>query len=140
MEIKNYIRKCSLSKNLKLILKGKLKHEDVLIEFTKNDVYCYPTRHDGEGHNNTINEALMHGLVISSTKLGFIGDFLNEENSYPINKLKEEEIAKIFLDIIEDVPLAIKKSMKGRNLILAEFNSQKAKSKLGIYYNEILKS
>ncbi|MFT5248445.1 MAG: glycosyltransferase involved in cell wall biosynthesis [bacterium] len=136
-DIKTMIDNLPSSDYFKINTKGKLTHSDVLLEFTKNDVYCYPTKHSGEGHNNTINEALMYGMIISSTKKGFIGDFLNKENSYPIEELKSEEISKVFVEIIKDTSLAIKKSKKGRSLILEQFNTEKAKTKLEKYYNQL---
>ena len=138
-EIENFIDNMYKSKLFKINKKGKLKHSDVLSEFTTNDIYAYPTKHEGEGHNNTINEALMHQMVISSTKIGFIDDFLNDENSYPINELNSEVISNTFLKIIRDIPLAIDKSRKGRKLILEQFNSEIAKLNLEKYYNELLR-
>ena len=138
-EIENFIDNMYKSRLFKINKKGKLKHSDVLLEFTINDIYAYPTKHKGEGHNNTINEALMHQMAISSTKIGFIDDFLNDENSYPINELNSEVISNTFLKIIRDIPLAIDKSRKGRKLILEQFNSEIAKLNLEKYYNELLR-
>lgn len=136
-EIENYLNTFLKSIFFKIDTKGKLKHSDVLLEFTKNDIYCYPTKHIGEGHNNTINEALMYGMVICATNAGFIGDFLNEENSYPINKLNAQEISKVFSNIITNTLLAKQKSEKGRQLVLHEFNTDIAKQKLQKHYEEL---
>jgi len=137
-EIHMFLENMKLPENFKIYKKGKLNHKDVLVELSKNDIYAYPTKHEGEGHNNTINEALMHGMIVCSTNAGFISDFLNNENSYPIPNLNPEEIGNIFLKIVNDKNLAISKSKKGRELILQEFNSEKAKFNLLKYYQELI--
>ena len=121
-----------------LNIKGKLNHMKVLEQFQVNDIYCYPSKHPGEGHNNTINEALMSQMVICSSMNGFIGTFLDEDNSFPLNKVDVKEIVKRLNEIILNKDVAIDKSIKGRDLILSEFNTNNIKSILEKEYNKLL--
>ena len=121
-----------------IVLKGKLDHGEVLKQFNLNDIYCYPSKHDGEGHNNTINEALMHQMIVCSTLNGFIGSFLNKENSYPLRKVCKNEIKIRLNEIIENKDLAVNKSIKGRELILHQFNTNIAQSILEREYIKLV--
>ena len=135
-DFKSYVE--DNNSNLIFECKGKLKHQEVLEQFKLNDVYCYPSKHLGEGHNNTINEALMNQMVICSTLNGFLGSFLNEDNSFPLNGACEKEITLRLNEIIENKNLAIDKSKKGRELILSKFNTNAAKLILEIEYTKLL--
>jgi|SaaInlStandDraft_1057018.scaffolds.fasta_scaffold00979_2 glycosyltransferase involved in cell wall biosynthesis len=134
-DFKNYVK----GTNLNLILKGKLNHIEVLKQFNLNDIYCYPSKHSGEGHNNTINEALMNQMIICSSLNGFLGSFLNEDNSFPLKKVCEKEIVYRLNQIIGNKTLAIDKSKIGRQLILSEFNTNVAKLVLEKEYKKLLK-
>ena len=138
-DIKIYINHLNVNDNLILYSKGKLHHDKVLHEFKLNDVYCYPSKHPGEGHNNTINEALMHEMVVCSTLNGFLGSFLNEENSYPITNLSAKNIELRLTEIKDDIITAKLKASKGRQLILAQFNTDKAKEILEKKYHQLFK-
>lgn len=128
------------TKNYKkfLSIKGKLDHEQVLEQFKINDIYCYPSKHPGEGHNNTINEALMNQMVICSSLHGFLGNFLNEDNSFPLKKVEVKEIVLRLREIIEKKNVAIEKSIKGRDLILSKFNTDIVKLILEKEYYKLL--
>ena len=133
----NYIKKDDYSNFLNI--KGKLNHNQVLIEFKNNDIYCYPSKHPGEGHNNTINEALMSQIIICSTLNGFLGSFINEKNSFPLKKVSAEVIYERIKEIIDNKGLAIEKSILGRNLILRKFNTYQAKKLLIEHYKTLIK-
>lgn len=135
-KFKSYITKKSFNEFLDL--KGKLNHNEVLEQFKINDVYCYPSKHPGEGHNNTINEALMSQMVICSSLNGFLDTFLNEDNSFPLKKVKVKEIVLRLSEIIENKNVAIDKSIKGRDLILSQFNTDKVKLILEKEYHKLL--
>jgi glycosyltransferase involved in cell wall biosynthesis len=64
---------------LELVRNGLQPHDFILQKLEESDVYCYPTRHGGEGHNNSINEAMMYGLCILVTRWGFLEDVLSED-------------------------------------------------------------
>lgn len=135
-KFKSYIR----NKNYKNFLdfKGKLNHKEVLEQFKINDIYCYPSKHPGEGHNNTINEALMNQMVICSSLYGFLGTFLNEENSFPLKKVEVKEIILRLSEIIDNKNVAIDKSIKGRGLVLSKFNTDVVKLILEKEYYKLL--
>ena len=113
-----------------LCLAGKCKHETVINLMLDHDVYVYPSRHEGEGHNNSINEALMCGMVVCSTRNGFLNEFLSDNNSFEIRHVTKEEISKILLQSIYNWEEAYARSIKGRALILESFNTQVAREYL----------
>lgn len=120
-EFKKYINNISVNKNLIINRKGVLAHKDVLQELSKNDIYCYPTDHDGEGHNNSINEAMIFGLVIITTRKGFLGQVLHEDSAYFLDSIDSSEIAKNIKDIYLNKKLAKEKAMKARKKLLDNY-------------------
>jgi len=69
---------------------------------------------------------------------GFLGTFLNEDNSFPLKKVEVKEIVLRLNEIIENKNVAIDKSIKGRYLILSEFNTDNVKSILEKEYHKLL--
>jgi glycosyltransferase involved in cell wall biosynthesis len=118
-----------------ITIHGKLNHQEVLEEMLHHDIYMYPSIHEGEGHNNSINEALMSGLSICSTRNGFLNEFLNDDNSYEIKTVSSNSIIDAITIIMQDIELAKARAKKGKELILEQFNSEKAKLKLHKFYN-----
>ena len=134
VDVEKYLSSVKFSEGLEIIQKGKLHHESVLHEMQVNDVYCYPTKHDGEGHNNSINEALMYEMIIVTTNKGFIGEFLSAKNAYVIDDLSSENVKLALLSIIANPSFALSKAAQGRDLILEKFNSKIASKTLNDQY------
>jgi len=117
---------------------GRMPHEEVLQQYPLNDIYCYPTRHKGEGHNNSINEAMMAGLVIVTTRQGFLGTILNNDIAYFLEEVSTEEVAEKLLAIGTNREVAREKARKVRAYLLENFTSSVAYDKLERYYSDIL--
>jgi len=75
--------------NYKIIRYGKLEHKDVLKVLECSDLFCLPTKHSGEGHNNSVNEAMMLKIPIMCTKHGFLYDILKDNRAYFIEDLNK---------------------------------------------------
>ncbi len=123
-----------LNENFKINRLGVKPHDFVLDYFNKVDVYCYPTRHGGEGHNNSINEAMMMGLVIITTRQGFLGTVLSDERAYFLNEISPSEISKTIEKIHEDREGSKKKATNSRKHLIENFTSNIAYEKLNNHY------
>lgn len=138
-EFSSWLNGLTIFENLKIIRHGNRDHDFVLQRMKHNDIYCYPTKHPGEGHNNTINEALMNNLVIIATKAGFLGDVLSgcaffiEDHEDPVIKIREH-----IFSIISQPDLVNTYVRKGREKIEKIFNSNVQKDVLLTSYNKIL--
>lgn len=112
--------------NFSIVRKGLLSHKEVAEQYLQNDVYCYPTRHIGEGHNNTITEAMMYGMVVISTPIGFIGDIVQEHNGYPILDSSVESIVQALHTIYADRETARKKGAEAYETAKALYTTKAA--------------
>ncbi len=124
-EFSQWLDNKEISENLTINRKGRQSYDFVLDQFSKNDVYCYPTRHSGEGHNNTINEAMMFGLIIITTKQGFLGSIITDKNGYSIDTIDPPVIAKTIDSIIKFPELAKTKGQKAKETLVTQFSSDK---------------
>ncbi len=125
--------------NLKIQRLGLQPHKEVLRHFKLNDIFCYPTSHKGEGHNNSINEALMMGLVIITTKKGFLGDILSDESAYFLKEVSTGEVGEALRAIDGQREVATKRSSNGRRLFQERFTSEVAFKKLSRCYDELVR-
>lgn len=112
--------------NLRVVRHGRLPHEDILALYSENDIYLYPTRHAGEGHNNTINEAMMHGMVIATTQHGFNAEVLTQDCAYFMRTVGAEEIAETLLQIDLERDVAVTKAKRARKRLISRFTSRTA--------------
>ncbi|WP_437972061.1 glycosyltransferase family 4 protein [Sorangium sp. So ce260] len=125
--------------NLKIQRLGLQPHKEVLRHFKSNDIFCYPTSHKGEGHNNSINEALMMGLVIITTNRGFLGDILSDESAYFLKEVSTEEVGGAIRAIDGQREAATRRSSNGRKLFQEKFTSDVAFKKLSRCYEELVR-
>lgn len=123
--------------NLKINRIGLLPHPEVINQFNQNDVYCYPTYHYGEGHNNSINEAMMMKMVIVSSKAGFLGDVLDDDCAYLMDKVTVESIAEKLSEVYQDYEGALKKAQLGYDKLMANYTSPVAKKKMVNHYRSL---
>jgi glycosyltransferase involved in cell wall biosynthesis len=112
--------------NLRVVRHGSLPHEDILALYSENDIYLYPTRHGGEGHNNTINEAMMNGMVIATTQHGFNEEVLMPDCAYFISAVGADEIARTLLQIDLQRDVAVTKGKRARKRLVSQFSSRRA--------------
>ena len=117
---------------------GILPHDKVLDQFRVNDVYLYPTYHPGEGHNNSINEAMMMGMVILSTRQGFLGTVLTPESAYFLDAPTEDEVSNAMLWVDQNRSQARCLAQSAYTRLKDEFVSSVAFSRLEKYYSKLI--
>ncbi len=128
-DFKTYLSQLTLSPFFQIKRLGKIPHDEVLCFFEKNDIYCYPTMHKGEGHNNTINEAMMMNMIIITTRNGFLNQILDDSSAYFINEVTRLEISNIIMNIYKNKSTAISKAKKANYILRNNFLSSIAKKK-----------
>lgn len=116
---------------------GRQPHEKVLQAMQSSDIYAYPTFHSGEGHNNSINEAMMHGLVILTTRQGFLEDVLRG-CAFFLNEVNPVEIARELIRINADRDAAKGVARMARNRLISEYTSVAANARVQRVYEKIL--
>ncbi len=102
---------------------GPQDHDQVIELFKTHDVFCLPTRHLGEGHSNTINEAMMMGMVIVTTRHGFIASVLDESACYFVDKNSPDSITAALVMVDGDREGARKKAASARALLRDRYSS-----------------
>jgi glycosyltransferase involved in cell wall biosynthesis len=112
---------------------GRLPHSDVLNQMSLNDVYFYPTNHSGEGHNNSINEAMMSFMVIVTTKKGFLESVLGD-SAYFLDKVDDANIYNIVQHILNNKEEAAGKAAKAKKRLTENYTSVKQIPMLNSYY------
>lgn len=87
--------------------KGRKSHSEVAEAMHESSIYLYPSRHQGEGHNNSINEAMNAGCFIVTTDVGFLRDVIPDGNIFlqdlsassillAISRIKEDSLRKMY--------------------------------------------
>lgn len=117
---------------------GRLSHDRVLEVCQDQDIYCYPTRHKGEGHNNTINEAMMTGLTVVTTRQGFLGSIIGKDRGYLLDEVSVEQIIKALRFINANRADAKEKARNARKHLETNFVDIVAFKKLENSYEKIL--
>ena len=136
-EFSQFIEDFSVSNNLKVSRVGKLAHKDVLVHMSKNDVYCYPSQHLGEGHNNSINEAMMFGLAILTTKVGFLPEVLGDSGFF-IDEVDSSHIFLALLQIQLDKFAAREKARRGHQRLLSNYTDSVVYERLELFYKNLV--
>lgn len=108
------------SRNLEIIRKGRLPHGDVLREMSKSDIYLYPSLHKGEGHNNSINEAMMFGLMIITTPIGFLPDVLDNAAMF-IEDVEPDLIHSALTEVEAEKTRAQELALVGRHKLVTNY-------------------
>jgi len=78
-------------------LNGKDKYEII----NKSHILLFLSSH-GEGLPNAILESLLYGLVIISSDMGAIGEWINQDNGYVYSSYDETKIIAYIKDLIND--------------------------------------
>lgn len=115
---------------------GRLPHDAVVEIMCASDIYCYPTMFVGEGHNNSINEAMMCQLTILTTRRGFLPEVLGQDCAVFIEDVSAESISEALLNIVADKAGSAAYGKRARARLLSDFTSTTASQLLGDYYDE----
>jgi glycosyltransferase involved in cell wall biosynthesis len=136
-EFTHFMDNYPISNNLRTIRTGRMSHKEVLAHMSKNDIYCYPSRHKGEGHNNSINEAMMFGLVIITSKIGFLPEVL-EDTAYFINEVGANQIYTALEQVHFDQKTAKSKAYKAHKKLLSSFTDKMVYKNLESHYKHLI--
>ena len=137
-EFSKWLDNVELPNNLIIKRVGILSNEKAHEYFTMCDVYLYPTYHEGEGHNNSINEAMMYGMAIVTTKKGFIGSVLNDEIAFFVEERNEDHLYNTLVDICESPMVAKSKGKKAYQHLLKNYTTDIAFKKLSSFYHSLI--
>lgn len=113
---------------------GRRSHDEVLGLYEAHDVFCMPTRHKGEGHTNTVNEAMMMGMVIISTRHGFLEHVLAGNAAYFLDDLTPADIAGTLQEINSNRVESRRRAANARERVMSQFTSGSAFVGLKAYY------
>ncbi len=136
-DMKKFLDSISPTPGLAISRVGILAHEDVLQQFEAHDVYLYPTYHPGEGHNNSINEAMMMGMVIISTKQGFLGTVLTDRSAYFLKSPDASDVADSMVWVDTHRPEAKSLATEARRRLAENFVSSVAFGRLENHYRSL---
>jgi glycosyltransferase involved in cell wall biosynthesis len=116
---------------------GRRDYEDVRSAMLRHDIFCFPSRHIGEGHSNAINEAMMSGMVIACTRHGFLESVVGEDIGYFMNTGSADEVERVLVDISSDRPTARARAKRAKLRLEQEYTSSVACQRLSRAYQEI---
>ncbi len=126
-----------VSENLQIQRHGLQSHDYVLDQFRRHDVFCLPTHHSGEGHNNSVNEAMMLGLSILVTRHGFLGSVLDAQTAVFLDGDVPTSIASALGHFAQDRTAAAKLGLNAYRKLVAEYTSDALFPRLEGYYREM---
>jgi len=136
-DFKSYLDATRFPDNLHLKRYGKVDRNKVLELMCSSDIYLYPTCHPGEGHNNTINEAMAHGLLIITTRQGFMQEILLPEACLYVPPYDSSSIANAIIFAVGSPERSRDIAQTARSFLLKYFTSSSAKLRFEHIYASI---
>ena len=117
---------------------GTLEFDAVQSMLAAHDIFCFPTRHVGEGHPNVITEAMAHALVIAATRHGFITELLDETSAYFVQSESADTIADALVHIDTHRDEAQRKADNARSTVQERFLETRVLGQLREVYRRVL--
>jgi glycosyltransferase involved in cell wall biosynthesis len=133
-EFSTYLDRFAMPEGLRINRRGTLEYDAVQSVLAGQDVFCFPTRHFGEGHPNVITEAMAQGLVIVSTRHGFISELLDETSAYFVESESADAIADRLVHIHGNRLEAQHKADNARSTVQERFTEAQVLGQLREYY------
>jgi glycosyltransferase involved in cell wall biosynthesis len=124
--------------NLKIIRIGVQDRQGVMKCFESSDIYCYPSSHEGEGHNNSINEAMMMGMVIVSSRAGFLEDVLGDGCAYLLDEVSTVAISDLIVEISNNPNEANQRAKAAYDKIVDVYSTSRAKEVVTEVYQAVI--
>ncbi len=124
----------SLEKTDNVVFTGEQGHDKVFEEYRDADVLLFPTH--TEGFPLTITEAMASGMPIITTRVGAIGDMLEEKGALYI-EVNDCEGLKNAIIAISDASLRAEMSEFNKQKVLSEYTIDKVIHKLCEIYQTI---
>lgn len=124
----------AVPEGLHIARRGALEFDRVQALLAVHDVFCFPSRHAGEGHPNVITEAMAHALVIVTTRQGFISELLDDGAAYFIDSGSAAAVAEklAYIDVHRDE--ARRKAHNARAIVEKRFTEAKVLGQLREIY------
>jgi glycosyltransferase involved in cell wall biosynthesis len=119
---------------LRIDRRGALDFDEVQSYLAGHDIFCFPTRHAGEGHPNVITEAMAHGLVIVTTRRGFISELLDETSAYFVDAGSADAIAEKLAHIDSHREEAQRRAQNARTVVQERFTEAQVLGELRNVY------
>lgn len=135
----SWLRRLPIPENLTIDSLGRQPREQILELFRSSDIFCLPTRHAGEGHNNSINEAMMMGTAIIATRHGFLGDILDDHKAVLLDSGDADAIANAIHVVLDDCEQTRVRIRNAYNHCKQNFLSSVVYDKLAHMYQSVLR-
>jgi glycosyltransferase involved in cell wall biosynthesis len=138
LEFSAYLDGYSLPDGLRLARCGTREFDDVQSLLAGQDVFCFPTRHVGEGHPNVLTEAMAHALAIVTTRHGFITELLDDSSAYFVDSNSADGIAEMLVHIDAHRDEARHKGDNARSIAQKRFTEANVLGQLRELYRRAL--
>ena len=136
-EFKEFLGHFELSEKFTINRFGKQSHDKVLDILKRSDLFYLPSKHKGEGHNNSINEAMMLNIPIICSKQGFSYHLLKDGMAIFVEDVSPVMIAQSIYTFLEnDCGHAM--AEKANNYFTLHLHSNVVIPKLMTVYKSIL--
>jgi glycosyltransferase involved in cell wall biosynthesis len=138
-EFKAFLDSYAAPAGLRIVRRGALEFDEVQSLLAGQDIFCFPTRHIGEGHPNVLTEAMAHALTIVTTRHGFIGELLDDTSAYFVASGSADAVAGALVDIGAHRDEARRKGDKGRITVQTRFTETIVLGRLRELYRRTLR-
>jgi glycosyltransferase involved in cell wall biosynthesis len=138
-DFRSYLDNYPVTVGLSITRCGAVGFDHVQSLLSGHDIFCFPTRHVGEGHPNAITEAMAHALVIVTTRHGFICDVLDETSAYFVDSGSADAIADMLVHIDLHRAEAQHKADKARITVQERFMEAQVLGQLDALYRRALR-
>ncbi len=102
--------------------RGLQPHAAVIEALKAHDVFVFPSAHPGEGHSNAVNEAMMCGCAVVSSRHGFLPSVLEGVGSF-IDERTPEAIATALRGLDDDRDAARTLARAARERLLDRYRA-----------------
>jgi glycosyltransferase involved in cell wall biosynthesis len=133
-EFQGYLDGYAIPAGLRITRCGARDFDEVQASLACNDIFCFPTRHLGEGHPNVLTEAMAHALVIVTTRHGFIAELLDETSAYFLDSGSADDVAATLFHIDAHRDEAQRKGDIARSMVQERFMESRVLGQLRQHY------
>jgi glycosyltransferase involved in cell wall biosynthesis len=133
-EFQAYLDGYAIPAGLRITRCGALEYDEVQASLARSDIFCFPTRHVGEGHPNVLTEAMAHALVIVTTRHGFIAELLDDTSAYFLDRGSADDVATKLLHIDAHRGEAERKGDIARSTVQERFMEARVLGQLREHY------
>jgi glycosyltransferase involved in cell wall biosynthesis len=138
-DFESYLDNFPLPVGLRVNRCGALGFDEVQSLLASHDIFCFPTRHSGEGHPNAITEAMAHALVIVTTRHGFIPELLDNSAAYFVHPASAHALADTLVHINNNREEARRKASNARSAVQERYMEAHVLGELAELYRRTLR-